>query len=83
MPAKRIEWLTGRTKYEISSITAKIGRSGRGADDTQNRPKKPAPFFTKPTIVTVRKTESARIAVTAKCDVVVNDVGIPRSSPLR
>ena len=62
LPAKRIEWLTGRTKYEISSITARIGRSGRGADDTQNRPKKPVPFFTKPTIVTVRNTDKAKIA---------------------
>ena len=44
LPARRIEWLTGRTKYEITSIKAKIGRSARGADETQNSPKNPTPF---------------------------------------
>ncbi len=33
-----MEWLTGRTKYEITSITARIGRSASGAELTQNMP---------------------------------------------
>ena len=56
-------------------MIAKIGRNAKGADETQNKPKNDAPFLTKPTIVTVRKTAIAKTAVTAKCDVVVNDIG--------
>ena len=37
LPISRIEWLTGRTKYEITSISARIGRSTSGAEVIQNR----------------------------------------------
>jgi hypothetical protein len=42
-----MEWLTGRTKYEISSMIARTGRSGAGAELGQNRLRKPAPFLTR------------------------------------
>ena len=70
-----MEWLTGRTKYEISSITASTGRSASGADLTQNRPRKCAPFLTKPSTVTPTKTISASTAVTAICEVGEKDLG--------
>ena len=41
LPASRIEWLTGRAKYEISSMTARTGRIGSGAAETQNRLRNP------------------------------------------
>jgi hypothetical protein len=56
LPARRMEWLTGRTKYEITSMIARTGRSAKGADETQNRLRNPAPFLMKPTTVTVMKT---------------------------
>ena len=33
-----MEWLTGHTKYEISSMIARIGRSASGALETQTLP---------------------------------------------
>jgi hypothetical protein len=51
-----MEWLTGRTKYEIISMIARIGRSTKGADETQNRLRNAVPFLMKPTSVTVTKT---------------------------
>ena len=75
LPARRIEWLTGRTKYEMISMMASTGRSARGALETQKSPRNFAPFFTNQTIVTVRNTSIARTTVTAKCDVGVKDIG--------
>jgi hypothetical protein len=49
LPARRMEWLTGRTKYEIISMIARIGRSANGAEETQKRLRNPAPFLMKPT----------------------------------
>ena len=60
----------------MSSITASTGRIASGADEIQNRPRNPAPCFTKPRMVTNRNTASARTAVTAMCEVVVNPAGI-------
>jgi hypothetical protein len=65
LPASLIEWLTGLTKYEITSIIRSIGLKAKGALLIQNRLKNPSPFFTKPIIVTAIKTESARNPVTA------------------
>src|SRR6056297_746426 len=76
LPARRMEWLTGRTKYEISSMMARIGRSASGALDTQKRPRNPAPFLTKPKTVTAMKTPKPRTAVTAICDVGEKELGI-------
>ena len=65
LPAKRIEWLTGRTKYEMISISAKTGRNGKGAEEIQNSDKKDAPCLTNPMMVTARNTA---IAITADAD---------------
>ena len=59
----------------MTSISARIGRSGSGAAEIQNTPKKPNPFNTKPRIVTVRNTAIAITTVTAIWLVVVNDIG--------
>ena len=76
LPARRMEWLTGRTKYEMISMIARTGRKAKGAEDTQNKPKNLVPFLTKPRIVTVKNTAIARTTVTAKWEVVVKDIGI-------
>ena len=39
-PASRIEWLTGLTKYEIISISARAGLKANGAEEIQKRDKK-------------------------------------------
>ena len=71
-----MEWLTGRTKYEITSIIARIGRRiAAGAEHPEHRQEADA-LAMKPTIVTVRNTISASVAVTAMCEVVVKDIGI-------
>ena len=80
LPASRTEWLSGRTKYEMTSITASTIRSATvGALATQNRFRKCGPCFMKPITVTVMKTASARIAVTAMCEVEAKLPGISAS----
>ena len=64
LPARRIEWLTGRTKYEMISISAKTGRNGKGAEEIQNSDRKDAPFLTNPMMVTAKNTAIAITAVT-------------------
>ena len=71
-----MEWLTGRTKYEMTSMIARMGRRTSGADETQKRLRNDAPFFTKPRIVTAKNTAKASTAVTAICDVVEKEVGM-------
>ena len=58
LPASRIEWLTGLTKYEIISISASAGRKANGAEEIQKRDKKPTPFFANPMIVTEKTLPS-------------------------
>lgn len=50
-------------------MTARTGRSASGAELTQNRLRKCAPFLTKPSTVTPMNTKSAKTAVTAICEV--------------
>ncbi len=70
LPMRRREWLSGRTKYEITSITASTILSATvGALETQNSLRKPAPCLTKPMTVTVTNTAIASTAVTAICDI--------------
>ena len=64
-PASRIEWLTGRTKYDMISIIASAGLKANGADEIQKRDKKPTPFFANPIMVTDKNTTIAITAVTA------------------
>ena len=49
----------------MTAINAKIGLSGSGAEEIQKSERKDAPFFTKPRIVTDKKTSIAITAVTA------------------
>ena len=79
-PASRTEWLTGRTMKEITSITARIGRSASGAEETQKRLRNEVPFFTKPTTTTVRNTAKAMTAVTAMCEVGLKLIGMSASA---
>ena len=74
-PASRIEWLTGLTKYDITSIISNIGLNARGALDIQNKLKYFNPFLKKPNTVTNRNTDRARIPVTAIWLVVVKLYG--------
>jgi hypothetical protein len=59
----------------MTSITAMIGRRISGASFIQKRPRKAAPFLTKPSTVTAMNTPKPSTAVTAMCEVGVKEVG--------
>ena len=73
---RRTEWLTGRDRNEMISISTTSGRIRIGTPCGTNSFRKRMPFLAKPTTSTVRNTSAASAAVTTMWLVTVKKPGI-------
>src|SRR5262245_26391085 len=73
---RRTEWLTGRDRNEITSISTTSGRIAMGTPSGTNSLRKRMPFLANPTTSTVKNTRAASAAVTMMWLVTVKKPGI-------
>ncbi len=89
LPNRRMARVSGRIMKDSSSIGTMIKTMASGMPPGTNSRKKPRPLRRKPMTMTLMKVSSARVAVTASCEVAVKvqfwpaTLPTPSTTPIR